>query len=889
MTFSLPISSPPSRGVMLFCLFFGLSGLIRAQTKTLGLTRKLNGNDENGYILYTPIATDTTFLMNKCGQRLHSWRSQYTPGLSVYLKPNGNLLKTGTYTDTIFGFAGGRGGIIEEFDWDNNLVWRYKLFNDSLCQHHDITPMPNGNILVLAWHSISKSKALTLGRSPASFANGQNELWGERIIELKPLGKDSAEIVWQWDLYDHIVQDRDTNLANYGIVGIHPELLNINYALTLQTSDWIHANGLDYNEELDQIVVSCHNVSEIWIIDHSTTSSEARTHLGGKFNKGGDFLYRWGNPAAYDMGTSKDRKLFRQHNAHWIPRGFTDSGSIMVFNNGWNRDTAYSTVEVIRTPILSNGSYISTLPYGPGNSSWTYKDSIPTRFYSQIISGAQRLPNGNTLVCSGVQGRFFEVTPAGKTLWEYKNPVNSAEIQSDGQTPKNNQVFRCTYYPKNYSAFNNRKLVSSGTIEKNSYIYSCNYETVKPKTVALSPKKNDTAISIHQVLTVTTDEAVLQKGGNISIFNGNVLLESVAVQSDMVRINNNVISIYHAKPFPVNSRISVAVSANSFRDSSNNLLSKSIDTSEWSFNTIRAFPDLVSLSPAHQTLNHKTSETLLMEFSEMVVKNTGNITLYENGVVKEIIPVSSSRVEINGHKVKITPSTPWKVNTLVVITMDSCFRDTFGLRSYPIVFGDWYFRTTDRPKIVSINPALNAKDVSASQDLVVEFDKDLTVTDTGSIMIYENNQVFETIPANDIRITLNGKFLNINPAGTFGSLSRIAISVPANVLMDTFGLYSTGIDSSNWHFISAALSSVSTLSGSNVIQVYPNPSKGKLMLEMNSELQQVQLFDLTGKNIRLSTAKLSDKVYEIEATGIAKGHYMLLVNGLYRLMIEVDQ
>jgi len=869
-----------------FCFF--TTGL-HSQSKTLGLTQKLNGNDENGYILFTPISTDTTFLLNKCGQRIHSWRSQYTPGLSVYLKPNGNLLKTGTYTDTVFGFAGGRGGIIEEFDWDNNLVWRYKIFNDSLCQHHDIKLLPNGNVLVLTWHSITKNKAMNLGRNSANFLSTQTDLWGERIIELKPIGKDSAEVVWQWDLFDHIVQDKDTTLPNYGVINMHPELLNINYALNLKTNDWIHANSLDYNEELDQIVISCHNISEIWIIDHSTTISESKTHLGGKFNKGGDFLYRWGNPEAYNMGTTKDRKLFRQHNAHWIPKGLKDSGSIMLFNNGWNRDTAYSTVEVIKTPILSNGSYISNLPYGPFKQSWIYKDSIPTRFYSQIISGAQRLPNGNTLICSGVQGRFFEVTPSGKTVWEYKNPIFPSGAQMDGQKPQNNQVFRCEYYPKSFAAFKNRTLNSTGPLEKSPYPYSCIYENIPPKIVSFSPKKNDTAIATNKILSLTLDEAVIKKEGNINIFQNGALLESISVHSDMVKINNKVVNIEHFKPFAVNAKIAVSMPANSFRDSSNNLLNQSIDTADWFFYTIKAAPKILTLSPAHQTLNVKADTKLEIVFSEPMIKASGNISIYENGTLKEAIPVGNNRVDLQGDKVIISPSVPFSANTLVIVSMDSCFIDSAGIKTSPVVYGNWYFRTLALPAMVALSPALNAFDVTTDQVLSVEFNRDLSTVNNNDIRIYANNVLFETIPVNDARVSISGKILSIDPLKTYGFASRISVMLPGNTLRDTFGLFFSGTDTSAWHFKTSAKSSIHQMPGKAWVNAYPNPNQGKFTLTTNQELTQLELFDFTGKRLHFVYHISADNQYEIESGEISPGHYVLLLNGVYSMVIQITE
>ncbi|HIG99592.1 MAG TPA: hypothetical protein HA258_03320, partial [Thermoplasmata archaeon] len=191
----------------------------------------------------------------------------------------------------------------------------------------------------------------------------------------------------------------------------------------------------------DQIMISVHNFDEIWVIDHSTTTEEAIGHIGGNSGKGGDILYRWGNPMAYHAGTITDKKFFSQHDATWIDDSCPGAGNILVFNNGDNRPTGvYSSVDELIPPVNENGQYYREpgSPFGPSNLIWSYTADPPESFYSGVFSGAQRLPDGNTLICDGVDGRFFEVTPEGTLIWQYSNPYPG---------PNMNGVFKIIYIP----------------------------------------------------------------------------------------------------------------------------------------------------------------------------------------------------------------------------------------------------------------------------------------------------------------------------------------------------------------------------------------------------------------------------------------------------------
>ncbi|MCP4361231.1 MAG: arylsulfotransferase (ASST) [Chloroflexi bacterium] len=385
-----------------------------------------------GYNLFSSLGDTATYLIDEDGETVFTWSSAYRPGNAVYLLENGNLLRTGNTNAANFN-TGGVGGIVEEIDANSNVIWSYKHDTTQGRLHHDIEQLPNGNILMLAWELKTGSESLAAGRNPNLLNDG--ELWPDTVIEVDP---NTNSIVWEWHVWDHLVQDYDSSKANYGVVADHPELIDINYRGTGAkpgNADWNHMNAVDYNAEFDQILLSVRNFSEIWIIDHSATMAEAASHSGGSSNMGGDLLYRWGNPQAYDSGSASDQQLFVQHDAQWIPDGYSGAGNILLFNNGVGRsDGDYSSIDEIAPPVDSDGNYSG---YGLTAPEWTYTAVSPTDFYAANISSAQRLPNGNTLICDGPSGYFFEVTDAGEMVWEYDHG--------------NQAIFRVIRYESDYA------------------------------------------------------------------------------------------------------------------------------------------------------------------------------------------------------------------------------------------------------------------------------------------------------------------------------------------------------------------------------------------------------------------------------------------------------
>ena len=412
----------------------------------------------DGYTLFKPIRYGTAYLIDNEGRLVHSW--QTGGGLTPYLLPDGSVIRNG-------------GGGIRQLSWDGAPVWE---FDPPVGQgHHDIEPLPNGNVLMIVSETHTVAEAIAAGRDPALLVEG--ELRSDIIIEVEPTGPMSGNVVWEWRPWDHLVQDHDSTKDNFGVVADHPELIDINffdYSEPLGAADWHHTNAVDYNEEFDQIVLSPRNLSELWVIDHSTTTEQAAGHTGGTSGAGGDLLYRWGNPQAYRAGDASDQQFFLQHDTQWIEPGLPGEGNILVFNNGNTRPgESYSSIEEIVPPVDGFGNYTLTpgQAYGPKAPTWTYAAANPTDFYSYFISGAQRLPNSNTLIDSGAAGAFFEITPDGTIVWRYVNPVTQtgplvqgSPIGADGAIA-GNVVYRAYRYPPDYPAFTGRDLRPGGFIE----------------------------------------------------------------------------------------------------------------------------------------------------------------------------------------------------------------------------------------------------------------------------------------------------------------------------------------------------------------------------------------------------------------------------------------
>ena len=375
------------------------------------LTTIALGAQSPGLRLLPPSGANQVQLVDDQGTTLHSWPG--TDNVTAHVLADGSLLRgvrSGTFT------IGGSTGRLQQLAFDGTVSWNLLIDGPAQYMHHDIEPMPNGNVLVIAWDALSSFDAIAAGRDPA-LLSGLPWL-PDAILEIERTGPTSGAIVWEWHLMDHLIQDFDPSKAGYGVVANHPELLDINYPPVVPAGgDWNHCNGLDYDPANDWILLSARSQHEIYLIDHSTTTAEAAGRTGGQRGKGGDILYRWGNPIAYRAGTAAHQQLFGQHDPRFIPPGSPGAGHVTVFNNDYL--PAQSAVFELALPLDATGNIVLdplTGRYGPVTPHWTFTEP---GFHSAFVSSAERLPNGNTLICSGVQNRLLEVTAAGQTAWSH--------------------------------------------------------------------------------------------------------------------------------------------------------------------------------------------------------------------------------------------------------------------------------------------------------------------------------------------------------------------------------------------------------------------------------------------------------------------------------------
>ena len=392
-----------------------LTGIVTALF--LAIFLQSNAQSWGKYTLVAPQGSSTVKLIDLNGTAYKTWNLSGNNGYSCVLTPDRCIVRT----------AGGSGidaTRIEKINWDGKVVWTYNI-----SVHHDICVLPNGNVLATVRTTATSAELSALGFTGGT-TTVSSSLTYDKIVEIDGVNQ---KIVWEWRFIDHLVQNVKSSASNYGVPADHPERFNIQVRGTGQSQtpgqsqgygDWVHLNGLDYNPQRDQIVFSSKYLQEIFVIDHSTTTEEAKTGSGGLSGKGGDFLYRWGNPSNYGKTNTSTNVFGTIHNATWAigetyraqntdPAGddyHVYANQITVFSN---TNVAGMTINPPYTPNSFLFDYTAGTAYAPTS----YNKKVSASGRSTNMGCAQALPNGNMLIYLGSGSTVYEYNSSSTLVW----------------------------------------------------------------------------------------------------------------------------------------------------------------------------------------------------------------------------------------------------------------------------------------------------------------------------------------------------------------------------------------------------------------------------------------------------------------------------------------
>ena len=399
-----------------------------------------------GYLIFSAWARhkshEYTYLVDTQGNVAHKWKTvapEYE-GLGYFMEKTARLTETGSIIQGLstngHSYEGGR--VLQELDWEGNLVWEFSDPREGYRYHHAFKRIWNNHLndwtfIFTSQFPMTPEQAVAAGADPAVSWNAAPD----GVVEVDRDGN----VVWEWWTLDHVVQDKNPEWPNYGVLAEHPERFDLNWGPGL-AGDFTHQNALDYNQTLDQIVVNNDRMGEFYVIDHGGTFVAGDFEASKALASGpsGDIIFRWGNPGLYDSGevptynadgdvtSDGDRRLFHHHDTQWIKEGLPGDGNFLVFENGSRRAGPHRSELIEIDPYAGtypDAPYLSELEPGGGADQvvWNFTSTQPNSFSSRNISGVQRLRNGNTLGVAGRHGHVFQVTPDGEVVWEYIVPV----------------------------------------------------------------------------------------------------------------------------------------------------------------------------------------------------------------------------------------------------------------------------------------------------------------------------------------------------------------------------------------------------------------------------------------------------------------------------------
>jgi hypothetical protein len=478
--------------LFLLSYYFFLAFSLLAQESFMVKTETRYWDASRTYDGYTLFGTrGTTYLIDFEGHVIHTWP----------IGTNPRFTEGGTLLDAIGGNPSNQNSW-EELDWDGNIVWQYSENRTNYHGHHDFekiydTKLGDSAFIYIANKDLTSQQCLDAGCNDSNtYTNPQMDA----VVEVDMQGN----IIWEWCFFDHVVQDLYPSLPTYGVIANTPGKINLNLAGNPVKSDWLHCNSLDYNQDMDLIVInSVHG--EFYVIDHGNTMvpGDTAASIALAASSAGDFLYRFGDPAKYDQGeppsvlenwdksTTGNKQIGGAHDVQWIKPGLPGEGNFLIFSNSENlfeltpQSYIFEINPFLNASGTNTGDFVNPPDAGYTQVSspdanlmkekkkiskqvvWRYSSKNNTSFYSTIGSSAQRLPNGNTFICSMNDGHFFEVAPSDSAIvWEYINPMTRDGIKriKTDHYPTYNGVFRAYRYASDHPALAGHDLTPGSTM-----------------------------------------------------------------------------------------------------------------------------------------------------------------------------------------------------------------------------------------------------------------------------------------------------------------------------------------------------------------------------------------------------------------------------------------
>ncbi|MFF3574437.1 arylsulfotransferase family protein [Nocardia jiangxiensis] len=412
-----------------------------AFVRLTGVTYHDPDSAHDSYILFTG-ADSITRLIDTSGAVRHEWPfAGVPPRIIDPALAGGRLGEVGLRLS----FSGDpRGGIyangtVGQLNWSGERVWEWgtQAPGGAARQNHDWELLPNGNRLLL----------VTIPRVVPAL--GPHPVGDQGLYEVDPDGA----IVWEWRVGDHLAE---LGFSESGwdtlreTVARDPDdpwgYLEINSAKTLGPNRWHRADPNSVFHP-DNILISSRKANIIALIDKVTTSIVWQ--VGPYFDAAPGAQHQRIN--AHKVPRALDQ-ISGQHNPHLIADGLPGAGNILVFDNqgGAGYPPAplgiYAGSRVLEIDPVTEQIVWQYTAEDSGLPSWT--------FFSSFVGNAQRLPNGNTLITEGMQGRIFQVTPEGRVVWEYVSPYEGLGVGGEPEVgePRVPGVDRLTSTPMVYRA-----------------------------------------------------------------------------------------------------------------------------------------------------------------------------------------------------------------------------------------------------------------------------------------------------------------------------------------------------------------------------------------------------------------------------------------------------